>query len=133
MVNVKWASTAERQWDPPLSQYGIQQATTRGRAFAVDQARIDLVVTSPFTRCIQTASSFMQAFGLPADRLMVDARVCEWMSSRNLNFAHVPASKRDALLQGEGKRWFWGVSALQGIRRAVTAAWSGQAATQVRT
>jgi broad specificity phosphatase PhoE len=130
MVDTAWAATALRCWDPPLSQFGMQQAAQRGKTFAAKLPRVDVVVSSPFTRCIQTSCGFMRAFGLSADRLIVDARVCEWMSSRNLNLQHVSAN-RQGQMTADASGWFWGGSAKQGIKEAVTAAWSAAAAVQV--
>jgi broad specificity phosphatase PhoE len=131
MVDPSWGASTSRPWDPPLSQFGMQQATQRGQEFASARRRVDVVVCSPFTRCIQTACGFMCSYGLPSDCLLVDARVCEWMSSRNLNLQHVARASQPAL-HGPAKGWFWAGPALKGIHDAVCAAWSAAAAAQVR-
>ena len=130
MAEAGWATSAERPWDPPLSAFGVTQAAQRGASFAANGIPVDTVVASPFTRCVQTAAGFMRAYGLPADRLHVDARVCEWMSSRNLGLSHVTPEVR-ALMRGDGALWFWGAQREAGLQAAIAAAWSHEAAQQV--
>jgi broad specificity phosphatase PhoE len=132
MADINWPSQAARPWDPPLSQFGHQQATQRGQAFFKASTRVDVVVSSPFTRCIETAIAFMRSYGLPAEQLQVDARVCEWMSARNLNLSHVDG-QAEAMLENEVSQWFWRQPALAGVRAAVASAWSAAAAAQVRS
>jgi broad specificity phosphatase PhoE len=129
MADLAWISASKRPWDPPLSPFGQSQAKQRGILFA-NSLPVDVVVSSPFTRCIETASSFMQAYGLPADRLIVDACVAEWMSLRNLNLAHVPAQDR-AKLKGNVEDWFWGVEPHAGLKAVLAAAWGSKTASKV--
>lgn len=131
MAEAGWAASAERPWDPPLSAFGVSQAAQRGADFAAKRTPVTTVVASPFTRCIQTAAGFMRAYGLPADRLHVDARVCEWMSSRNLGLSHVTPTVR-ASMHGEAALWFWGAQREAGLQAAIADAWSPTAAQQVR-
>lgn len=130
MADPSWPSTATRPWDPPLSAFGVTQAAERGAILASAGVRIDCVVTSPFSRCIQTSAALMTAMGMPPHLLMVDASVCEWMSSRNLNLGHV-RSEGEHRDNADVQQWFWGEPAQAGIRAAVTAAWSAEAAAQV--
>lgn len=129
MADLTWISQNMRPWDPPLSPFGMSQAKQRGMLFA-SSLPVDVVVTSPFTRCIETASTFMQAYGLPPSRLIVDACVAEWMSLRNLNLAHVSAQDR-AKLQGNVEDWFWGVAPHAGLKAVLAAAWGIKAASEV--
>ena len=131
MIDSAWTSTAERAWDPPLSQFGVEQASKRGQEFASSGMRIDAVLCSPFERCIQTSCALMRTYGLPASKLIVDARLCEWMSPRNLNLDRLPAHSQPHL-GGEVKGWFWKGPASGGIKKAVTTAWSADAAAHVR-
>lgn len=53
MQNPQWRKTAERPHDPPLSAYGRQQAehVTKSKL----KGNIDMIVASPYLRCVQTA------------------------------------------------------------------------------
>ncbi|KAF9607720.1 hypothetical protein IFM89_038604 [Coptis chinensis] len=85
-----WKSTAERPWDPPLSDTG------KARAFAIGKqlkdnlsAPIHRVIVSPFLRCVQTASQIVSALctvDKNANYMDVDNEVkvtIEWDSGNN--------------------------------------------------
>jgi Histidine phosphatase superfamily (branch 1) len=55
MADSNWVNTAPRPWDPPLSSFGLKQAAQRGCDLLDSGIAITAVVSSPFTRCIQTA------------------------------------------------------------------------------
>ncbi|KAF9594095.1 hypothetical protein IFM89_027386 [Coptis chinensis] len=57
-----WKSTAERPWDPPLSDTGKARAFAIGKQFKDNlSAPIHRVIVSPFLRCVQTASQIVSA------------------------------------------------------------------------
>eukprot|EP00245_Coleochaete_scutata_P010395 TRINITY_DN362_c0_g1_i1.p1 TRINITY_DN362_c0_g1~~TRINITY_DN362_c0_g1_i1.p1 ORF type:complete len:321 (-),score=42.50 TRINITY_DN362_c0_g1_i1:96-1058(-) len=55
-VDATWATTTDRPWDPPLSERGRMQAWELGRNLKDEGMDITRVITSPFLRCVQTAS-----------------------------------------------------------------------------
>ena len=58
-----WARTAQRPYDPALSQDGETQAQEVGRSLRDEP--IDCIFASPFLRTIQTASHIADALNLP--------------------------------------------------------------------
>ncbi|XVE74083.1 hypothetical protein DITRI_Ditri11bG0170700 [Diplodiscus trichospermus] len=57
-----WVKTAERPWDPPLTQDGLARAFRTGRTFrTLLPFPIHRVFVSPFLRCVQTASEVVTA------------------------------------------------------------------------
>lgn len=63
MQNPQWTKTAERPHDPPLSSLGRQQAqhVTESKL----KGKIDMIVASPYLRCIQTAVWACRATEIP--------------------------------------------------------------------
>jgi len=64
-----WQQQAERPWDTPLTPGGIAQGAAVGRAIAAHTNRLGLapvqmVLTSPFLRCAQTAAAAAAPLGL---------------------------------------------------------------------
>lgn len=134
MADSAWAATAPRPWDPPLSPFGLKQAAQRGGEFADGRVPVRAVIASPFARCIQTAIELMRAYGLRPGALTVDARMCEWMSARNLNLAALQGrSDIDVDVRRDVAAWFWGGNPEDGLRATVAAAWSTEAAAKVRS
>eukprot|EP01064_Diplonema_japonicum_P021160 TRINITY_DN3070_c0_g1_i1.p2 TRINITY_DN3070_c0_g1~~TRINITY_DN3070_c0_g1_i1.p2 ORF type:complete len:229 (+),score=43.63 TRINITY_DN3070_c0_g1_i1:1205-1891(+) len=64
--NDNWHATAERPYDPPLTDEGKQAAFDVGEEFATFDAteRPTLVISSPFTRCLETAAEIAKGLGL---------------------------------------------------------------------
>ncbi|KAF9597097.1 hypothetical protein IFM89_015761 [Coptis chinensis] len=91
-----WKSTAERAWDPPLSDTGKARAFAIGKQFKDNlSAPIHRVIVSPFLRCVQTASQIVSALctvDKNANYMDVDNEVkvtieyglCEVFNRRNL-------------------------------------------------
>eukprot|EP01059_Diplonema_ambulator_P037079 TRINITY_DN961_c0_g1_i2.p1 TRINITY_DN961_c0_g1~~TRINITY_DN961_c0_g1_i2.p1 ORF type:complete len:271 (+),score=37.95 TRINITY_DN961_c0_g1_i2:48-860(+) len=61
-----WAATAARPYDPPLTEEGKATALALGKEFAEFGAeeRPTLIISSPFTRCIETAIGVAKGLGL---------------------------------------------------------------------
>ena len=77
VVEPEWLSTAERPHDPPLTEYGRQQAAVTGAHLAARGDRVDFVYTSPFLRCVQTAAAIAKHLDAP---LRVEPGLCEWLN-----------------------------------------------------
>lgn len=75
-----------------LTEAGQRQASIAAKAMA-DGEKIDLIVTSPFVRCKETAEIIGQALSLGADSIIVDERLGEFQKGPNF----------------EGKKWddYW--------------------------
>lgn len=57
------ATTEERPHDPSLTELGVRQAMATGRAMRDRNARVDVIYTSPFLRCVQTAAAVAAELG----------------------------------------------------------------------
>ena len=57
-VEKGWKKTAARPHDPPLTPTGFEQAAATGRALR--DHRLDAIYTSPFLRCVQTATAIAE-------------------------------------------------------------------------
>lgn len=73
-----WHATAERPHDPPLTPFGLEQAAATGLALCSES--ISAVYTSPFTRCMETASAIAAQHGL---KLRVEPGLGEMLADCN--------------------------------------------------
>ena len=74
-VNPEWFNTAERRYDPPLSEDGLIQAKELGERLKSEQ--IAHIFSSPFLRTIQTANQVAAALELP---IKLEAGLSEWLN-----------------------------------------------------
>ena len=74
-VNPEWFNTAERRYDPPLSDDGVVQA--QELAARLKNEAITQIFVSPFLRTIQTANEVAQVLDLP---LKLEWGFCEWLN-----------------------------------------------------
>eukprot|EP01065_Artemidia_motanka_P051912 TRINITY_DN9231_c0_g3_i1.p1 TRINITY_DN9231_c0_g3~~TRINITY_DN9231_c0_g3_i1.p1 ORF type:complete len:314 (+),score=59.51 TRINITY_DN9231_c0_g3_i1:109-1050(+) len=81
-----WAETADRPYDPPLTDEGREAAAERGRYFLTlpEEQRPRYVVTSPFLRCIETARCIL-------DELTADGSKVGLYTSWAISEVHNPA------------------------------------------
>ena len=92
-----WALTAARPHDPPLTSLGMQQAAAT--AEGLKGQRVDIVYTSPFLRCVQTAQVIADALGVP---LRIEPGLCEWLNADWYGEGSTPmdAAMGDSVLKG---------------------------------
>jgi broad specificity phosphatase PhoE len=74
-VSPEWFNTAERRYDPPLSEDGIIQA--QELAARLKSENIAHIFVSPFLRTIQTANEVALVLNLP---IKLEAGLCEWLN-----------------------------------------------------
>ena len=72
-VNPEWFDTADRRYDPPLSDDGFVQAAELAQR--LKEENIDHIFASPFLRTIQTANEIAQVLNLP---IKLEAGLGEW-------------------------------------------------------
>lgn len=72
-VNPNWFTTAQRRYDPPLSEDGFVQAKQLGQRLKSE--KIAHIFASPFLRTIQTANEVAQILNLP---IKLEAGLGEW-------------------------------------------------------
>lgn len=112
----EWHLKASRPWDPPLSEQGRKEARSAG--VDLKKLDVDIVVTSPFLRCLQTSSEIVAELELPQGRWLVDWALSEICDPRLL------LEGRAELLSQICKRdidsWFWdGLSLPEAISKFV--------------
>ncbi|MBD2208908.1 histidine phosphatase family protein [Nostoc linckia FACHB-104] len=74
-VNPDWFLTAERRYDPPLSDDGFIQA--KQLANRLKKEKISHIFASPFLRTVQTANAVAQALDLP---IKLETGLSEWLN-----------------------------------------------------
>ncbi|MGC1393699.1 MAG: histidine phosphatase family protein [Coleofasciculaceae cyanobacterium] len=74
-VNPEWFNTAERPYDPPLSEDGVIQASQLGKRL-VDSG-IKQIFASPFLRTVQTANCVADILDLP---IKLESGLSEWLN-----------------------------------------------------
>jgi len=81
-VNPNWFLTAERRYDPPLSEDGTIQAQQLGQRLKSE--KIVHIFASPFLRTVQTANQVAEALDLP---IKVEAGLSEWLNPEWMTIA----------------------------------------------
>ena len=71
----RWAATADRPFDPPLSALGRRQAQALARRLA--RAPLAHLFSSPFLRCVETTSPIADALDLS---IGLDDGLSEWLN-----------------------------------------------------
>ncbi|HEY9822671.1 MAG TPA: histidine phosphatase family protein [Candidatus Sericytochromatia bacterium] len=74
-VNPEWFNTAERPYDPPLSEDGMVQAKQLGQRLVGEE--IKHIFASPFLRTVQTASFVADALDLS---IKLESGLSEWLN-----------------------------------------------------
>ncbi|MDM9381031.1 histidine phosphatase family protein [Chlorogloeopsis sp. ULAP01] len=74
-VNPEWFITAERRYDPPLSEDGFLQA--QQLANRLKQEKITHIFASPFLRTVQTANAVAEVLDLP---IKLETGLSEWLN-----------------------------------------------------
>ncbi|BAY26323.1 phosphoglycerate/bisphosphoglycerate mutase [Calothrix sp. NIES-2100] len=74
-VNPDWFLTAERRYDPPLSEDGFIQA--KQLANRLKKEKISHIFASPFLRTVQTANAVAEALDLP---IKLETGLSEWLN-----------------------------------------------------
>lgn len=74
-VNPDWFLTAERRYDPPLSDDGMVQAQQLAKRFKGEN--IGHIFASPFLRTVQTANAVAEMLNLP---IKLETGLSEWLN-----------------------------------------------------
>jgi len=74
-VDLDWFTSAERPYDPPLSEDGVVQAKELGKRLKSES--IAHIFTSPFLRTVQTAHEVAEILDLP---IKLEAGLSEWLN-----------------------------------------------------
>lgn len=72
----EWFKTAARPYDPPLAPAGVMQA--RELAQRLHTERIAHIFSSPFLRCVETASEIASLLELPIE---IEPGLSEWLNA----------------------------------------------------
>ncbi len=75
--------------DVPLSERGVTQADAIARRIAATVSSPATVLTSPLSRCTQTANAITRELGLPEPRVEVDLIECDFGDWEGRTFAEV--------------------------------------------
>ena len=80
-IDKNWYSNTDEKYDPPLSAEGHAQA--QKVAQRLRQEPIDLIISSPYVRALQTAHPIAQDLKMP---YIVDEGVGEWLGRAMVNY-----------------------------------------------
>ena len=75
-VNPEWFNTAERPYDPPISDDGVVQAEQLAVRLR-RESNITQIFASPFLRTVQTANKVAEALDLPIN---LETGMSEWLN-----------------------------------------------------
>ncbi|ROO61536.1 putative phosphoglycerate mutase [Micromonospora sp. Llam0] len=75
--------------DVPLSEQGAAQATAAAARIAVIRAKVDVIVCSPLSRCVDTARAIAAEVGDPPVRAEADLIECDFGEWEGRTFAEV--------------------------------------------
>jgi broad specificity phosphatase PhoE len=92
-VYPEWFTTAERPYDPPLSEDGFEQAKQLASRLATT-SNIRHIFASPFLRTVQTAHEVAQKLNLP---LKLEWGLAEWLNPHWMT--HAPETLPLEILQ----------------------------------
>ena len=99
-VHPEWFNTADRRYDPPLSEDGLMQAKQLGQRLKNEP--IAHIFSSPFLRAIQTADCAAEALNLP---IKIESGLSEWLNPDWMS--HFPATQPPEILQKNYPRIDW--------------------------
>jgi broad specificity phosphatase PhoE len=105
-VYPEWFNTAERRYDPPLSEDGVFQA--RELAQRLKQEKIRHIFASPFLRTIQTANAVAEILDLS---IKLEAGLSEWLNPNWMS--QTPEIHPQEILAPEYPRIDWTYQSLQ--------------------
>ena len=103
----EWVESETRPWDPPLSSGGWKEAVRSGKEIhKLLKRKPDLIFTSPYTRCLQTASAVAKACDTSFKRIVIDRGLSE-----TYDYLHTvrTVSSNDMVVNGEYAnmaKWF---------------------------
>lgn len=104
----EWSESETRPWDPPLSVGGWKEAVRSGKELnAFLNSKPDMIFTSPYTRCLQTASAVAKACDVSFKCMIVDRGLSE--SYDYLNTVKT-VSSNDMIVEGKYanmRKWFF--------------------------
>ena len=99
-VYPEWFNTAERRYDPPLSEDGLLQAHKLGKR--LQSQNINHIFSSPFLRAIQTAHQIADILDLP---IKLEAGLSEWFNPNWMS--ETPQTHPRELLEAKYHRIDW--------------------------
>lgn len=99
-VNPEWFNSAERRYDPPLSEDGLTQARQLGQRLT--SSNIAHIFASPFLRTIQTANQVAEVLDLT---IKIEKGLSEWLNPEWMT--EMPETHPKELLQDKYPRIDW--------------------------
>lgn len=123
-VHPEWFDTAERRYDPPLSEDGLIQAKELGER--LKKEKIAHIFSSPFLRSIQTTAPIAEALNLP---IKIEAGLSEWLNPFWMN--ELPQTHPQTFLAEQYPRIDWSYTSqiIPQYPESETTLWQRTAAT----
>jgi len=108
-VDHEWAASAARAYDAPITDSGTVHARSVGENLSAEGAHIDVVVCSPFMRCLQTTEFVLDGYDMRQQekhsswvpvKVAIDFGLSEVLTERNVptqpHFLSLPELLKDA-------------------------------------
>ena len=108
-VDPDWSASSQRPYDAPITEKGCQHARQVGEEVAREGAVIDVVVCSPFLRCLQTTEHFLEGYlaGRSSSSIpvQIDFGLSEVMTEHNVPMKPVALTLPQILSLAPGLRY----------------------------
>ena len=102
-----WPQRDVRTWDPPLSKMGHALADSQSAKIANIMQNVELIVSSPYLRCLQTAHKVRLAISAKSKCLCVDLALSELYDYWNsIRYVDSPDITKDGKYQNMSQ-WFY--------------------------
>jgi phosphohistidine phosphatase len=70
-----WKDSSLKDFDRPLSRRGLKEAPGMAQRLADERVHVDLMITSPAVRALETARFFAKALGYPSRQIKTEDRL----------------------------------------------------------
>ena len=102
----RWAGARGDQWDPPLSEQGVEQAASLARRLLVMELEPFVVYSSPLRRARETAQAFAGSAGVDVsvDDDLVEAHIGGW---EGMAFEEIIGSDPEVVQHIRNQRAIW--------------------------
>ncbi len=93
-----WEEPGGSDMDRPLLEKGIKRTMKVIRFLNQRNVKIDLMISSPATRAIQTAAMIAKGIGYPEDKIQIDRKIYDGYYDRMLDLIYATYNEVNSLM-----------------------------------